>query len=113
MRFRKKVAFHTYDINKNFYEIKRNPSTMRRKFITFFLLAISVFNLAPAFSKEVFIPEQKRIEGKSTTTEKMQAIREIEEEIRWLQAEAVITIATKHVTSISSAPDNVIKVTAN
>ena len=54
---------------------------MRIKIIVLVLFAEIVLNLKPIFSEEV-----------SMTSEGAESIQE---EIRWLQAEAVVTIATK------------------
>jgi iron complex outermembrane receptor protein len=66
------------------------------------IFANSIFNLSLAFSEEVLTHgEQGKIETASVPPKKT---NEILEEIKWLQAEAVITIATKHKTPISKAP---------
>ncbi|MEE9214982.1 MAG: TonB-dependent receptor [Thermodesulfobacteriota bacterium] len=79
---------------------------MRIKIIILVLSAYSIFNLTLAFSKEVSTQGQGEIKTTSMPAE------EILEEIRWLQAEAIITITTKHGIPISKAPGIVTVITA-
>jgi len=71
---------------------------MRIKIIVLVLFAEIALNLTPIFSEEV-----------SMTSEGTKAIQE---EIRWLQAEALITIATKREIPISKAPGIATVITA-
>jgi outer membrane receptor for ferrienterochelin and colicins len=71
---------------------------MRIKTIILVLSAYSIFNLTLAFSGEDSKSKAKT-EG-------------IIEELRWLQAESIITIATRHATSISRAPGIATVITA-
>ncbi|GAX62214.1 TonB-dependent receptor [Candidatus Scalindua japonica] len=72
---------------------------MFNKTTTFVLFTIYILNLTIAFSDEVSIPAKKSEEA-------------IREEIRWLQAESIITIATRHETSIDKAPSVATVITA-
>ncbi len=79
-------------------------------FIIAFKLANDILNLSPAFSENVPISvAQDEIEAVSSDS-KMR--NEILEEIRWVQAESVITIATKRETLISDAPGIVTVITS-
>ncbi len=60
---------------------------------------INVLNIPIAFSDEISTPAKKSEEA-------------ILEEIRWLQAEAIVTIATKHGIPLSKAPSMVTVITA-
>jgi iron complex outermembrane receptor protein len=71
---------------------------MRFKIIILILSAYSIFNLTPAFSEE-------NSESKAKT-------EEIMEELRWLQAESIITIATKRAIPINRAPGIATVITA-
>ncbi len=71
---------------------------MRFILIILVLSVYSIFNLTLAFSEEDSEPKAKT--------------EEIMEEIRWIQAEAIITIATKHGIPLSKAPSMVTVITA-
>ncbi|MHC4321472.1 MAG: TonB-dependent receptor plug domain-containing protein, partial [Planctomycetota bacterium] len=74
---------------------------MRTKIIMLVLSAFVIFNLSQAFSIEAVEPKEKTDSGAA-----------ILEEIKWLQAEAIITIATRHATSVSTAPGIATVITA-
>lgn len=59
------------------------------------------------FNVDIALPEDTQI-----STEKMEETQTLQEEIRWLQAEAVVTIATRHETPISKTPGIVSVITA-
>ncbi len=71
---------------------------MLNKITIFVLSAISILNIPIALSDEISRPAKK-------------SEKAIFEEIRWLQAEAMVTIATKHEISISRAPSIVTVIT--
>ena len=78
--------------------------------IIVFIFANSLLNFSLAFSEEVSAQgEQGVIDTISILPKKTNKILE---EIKWLQAEAVITIATKHKTLISKAPGIATVITA-
>jgi iron complex outermembrane receptor protein len=72
---------------------------MLNKITIIVLFAINILNIPIVFSDEVPTPSIKSEEA-------------ILEEIRWLQAEAIVTIATKHGIPISKAPSMVTVITA-
>ena len=75
---------------------------MQKVIIIVFIFANSILNLSLVFSEEVSMQgEHGEIETTSILPKKTS---EILEEIKWLQAEAVITIATKREELISKAP---------
>lgn len=78
-----------------------------------FLCVFPVFKLTPVFSEEVLIQEQekdqKEPEDIVLSSEK---IKTLQGEIQWLQAEAMVTIATRHETPIDKAPSIVTVITA-
>lgn len=75
---------------------------MRSNIIVLVLFTAIVFSITSSlFSEEV-----------SIQSESTEAIQSIQEEIRWLQAEALVTIATKHEIPISKAPGIVTVITA-
>lgn len=65
---------------------------MRVKIIVLFLFASGIFNSGILFPEEDLIAPENR-----------DTIREIQEEIRWLQAEAVVPFAIEHDTQIRYA----------
>lgn len=78
---------------------------MRKTLIIFFLSANGIFDITSAFSEESSIQvETIPSEELSGTTEKKK--ESIQEELRWLQAEAEpeVSIATRHEIPISKAP---------
>lgn len=77
---------------------KYRGKIMRIKIIILSLSVYSIFNLKPTFSEEVSIPEERT--------------EAILEEIRWLQAESIITIATRHEIPIRRAPGIATVITA-
>jgi iron complex outermembrane receptor protein len=78
--------------------------------IIVFIFANNVFNLSLTFSEEVSTHgEQGEIETNPILPKKTNKLLE---EIKWLQAESVITIATKHKTPISKAPGIATVITA-
>ncbi len=71
---------------------------MQSKIVILVLFTAIVLNLTPTFSEEV-----------SMTSEETKAVQE---EIRWLQAEAMVSITTKYEIPISKAPGMVTLITA-
>ena len=75
-----------------------------------FIFANSPLNLSLAFSKEASEQvEQGAVETASISPE---STNKILEEIKWLQAESMIEIATRHTTPISKAPGIVTVITS-
>ena len=74
---------------------------MRIIIIILVLSAYSIFNLTLAFSKEN--PTQGQGEPETATTQEDET-EELLDEFKWLHEADIITIATKHATSISRAP---------
>ncbi len=90
--------------------LKKTP--VRKRVFLFILSAHSIFTpLSSLFSEEALVLEQEKSEGISIPAEKKETIQE---EIKWLQAEAEpeVTIATRHETQISKAPSIVTVITA-
>ncbi len=75
---------------------------MRNKIIVFFFFNLFVISITQAFSEET-----------SVQLESTEPTQSIQEEIRWLQAEAMVAITTKHEIPISKAPGIVTVITAN
>jgi iron complex outermembrane receptor protein len=71
---------------------------MQIKIIVLVLFAAIVLNLTPTFSEEASMSSE--------------GAESIQEEIRWLQAEAIITIATRHEIATSKAPGIITVITA-
>ncbi len=83
---------------------------MRKIIIIIVIFANIVFSLSPVFSEEASRHgEQGEIKANRVIPE---GTNKILEEIKWLQAEAVISIANKHDTLISKAPGIVTVITA-
>jgi outer membrane receptor for ferrienterochelin and colicins len=87
---------------------------LRKTLVFFSLSACSIFNVTPAFSEEspIQVDEAVKIpsEESAKITEKKEEL--IQEELRWLQAEKEVSIATRHETPISKAPSIVTVITA-
>ena len=80
---------------------------MRNKLVIFFLSAYYIFHKPLSFSDAI----SAELSNKEFSSTK-EASDAIDEELRWLQAEAFVTIATRHKTSMGKAPSIVTVITA-
>ncbi len=81
---------------------------MKRKSAILFLIYLGSFNVTPAFSEDVSMPEQEEPKEFSISEEKLE---KIQNEMQWLMSEPEVTIATKHETKLNRAPSIVTVIT--
>ena len=86
------------------YFLCEDKHLMRKNFISLLILNMVFFNTVPVYSGEVSIS--------SENTQGTDAIQEIRNEIRWLQAEALVSISTRHETPTNKAPSIITVITA-
>lgn len=77
-----------------------------------FLCVFPVFKPAPVFSEEILIQEQEKEQKGSEDVVLSPERKTIQGEIQWLQAEAMVSIATRHETPIDKAPSIITVITA-
>ena len=84
-----------------------------KRLVIAFLCISPVFKLAPVFSEEVLIQEPEKSQQETEDIAQPPGKpKTIQEEIQWLQAEAMVTIATRHETPIDKAPSIITVITA-